>query len=234
MNTAQSLFPVELAAAFHPGPLTFTGAYRGLTTLYFSLLPGALTLSLTVFLGCAFLGWCGRKMVGGGLDEPQSRKCRDWAAVWCFALLGYAGAALFHPTVFGHGIAHSAAFPTVVVATGVAWGLLSRRRRTTVAVVTAGIVTEFLVVFWSHWWLLLHRPEVLEDLPGNEALKTGSIRFLSETLPGAQGILIAGTIAAQIALVTLLVRAWRNESALRASESLSPEQGHCESWAFVR
>jgi hypothetical protein len=227
VNTAQSLFPVELAAAFYPGPLTFTGAYRGSTTLYFSLLPGTLTLSLTIFLGCMLVRWCGRKMVSGGLDEPQSGKGREWAAVWCFALLGYAGAALLHPTMFGHGIAHSAAFPTVVVVTGLAWGLLSRRRRLTAAVVTAGIVTEFLLVFWSHWWLLLHRPDVLEDLPGNEALKSGTILFLSETLPGAQALLIGATVVIQVALLTLLVRACRTDgqgAVTGSAESWRPAQ----------
>jgi hypothetical protein len=212
VNTLQSLFPCQLAAAVYPGPLTFTTLYRGITTLYFSLLPGVLTLSLTLFLGYALLRWSWRKLVpGGGGDITTSgpRHRREWAAVWLFALLGYAGAALLHPNVYGHGIAHSAAFPTAVLVTGLAWGLLSRAPRRIAMVVYVGIVAEFLLIFWSHWWLLNYRPEVLEDLPGN-ALQSGApIRFLSETLPAAQRLFLGGAMLIQAALASFLVRAWR-------------------------
>jgi hypothetical protein len=132
-----------------------------------------------------------------------------WAAVWLFGILGYAGAALLHPSVFGHGIAHSAAFPSAILVTGMAWGLLSRSNRATAAVVCTGIVAEFLLVFWSHWWLLVYQPEVLEDLPGNAALKGDTILFLSERLADAQWIFLGETMLMQIVLCGLVARSQR-------------------------
>jgi hypothetical protein len=206
MNTAHSFVPNDLASAARDKPLTFGHGYRGLTTLYFCSFPGVLTISLTVFLIIAGVLWFWRRLTGwpsGDLGQRWQGKDAPWAAVWLFVLLGYAGAALLHPSIFGHGIAHSAAFPSAILVTGMAWGLLSRTNRATAAIVCTGIVAEFLLVFWSHWWLLVHQPEVLEDLPGNAALKGDTILFLSERLPEAQWLYLGGVVLLQTVLCVL-------------------------------
>jgi hypothetical protein len=209
VNTVHSFLPNDLALAVRDNLLTFTTVYRGFTTFYFCSFPGVLTLSLTVFLIFAGLLRVWRKVIRSPTDELRKRpgKNAEWAAVWLFALLGYVGAALLHPSMFGHGVAHSAAFPTAILVTGLAWGVLSRSNRTAVAVACTGIVAEFLLVFWSHWWLLVYKPEVLEDLPGNAALKGDTILFLSERLPDAQWLLLGGVMLLQIVLCILIALA---------------------------
>jgi hypothetical protein len=212
VNTVHSFFPNELLAALADKPLTFPTVYRGLTSLYFCSFPGGLTISLTIFLIFAGLLWFWRKVKGlpsAELGQRQPGKDATWAAVWLFTLVGYAGAALLHPSIFGHGIAHSAAFPTAILIAGLAWGVLSRSNRAAVTVVCTGILAEFLLVFWSHWWLLVYQPEVLEDLPGNAALKADTILFLSERLADAQWIFLGETMLMQIVLCGLVARAQR-------------------------
>jgi hypothetical protein len=206
MNTTHSFLPTDLASAVRDEPLTFTTAYRGLTTLYFCAFPGVLTLSLTIYGTFAGLRWLWRKVTGWPSGQDGRRwpgKDATWAAVWLFGLIGYAGAALLHPSIFGHGIAHSAAFPTAILIAGLAWGVLSRSNRWIAAIVCTAIVAEFLLVFWSHWWLLVYRPEVLEDLPGNAALKGDTILFLSERLPDAQWLFLGGIALVQVVLCVL-------------------------------
>ena len=196
-------------------PPTFEEVYTVLTTFYFSLLTGALTLSLTVFL----LGRFGYRLVAGvgrlwrrprsptptveaapsretaagyprpGTAAPSRPRwgsgtvAREWSAVWLCAVCGCFGAAFLHPGIMNHGIAHSAAFPTVVLVVGLAWGVLSRRSPAVGIAVCTGFVAEFLAMFWSHVWLLNFRPEVLEELPGNESYKeSANIYFLNDML----------------------------------------------------
>src|SRR5262249_19275361 len=95
------------------------------------------------------------------------------------------------------------------------WGVLSRAPRAWAALVCAGIITEFLVMFWSHWWLLTLMPEVLESLPGNAGYKMDragnqEIFFLNECLGSGQYVFLAGALAIQLMLCLLLFRdIWR-------------------------
>jgi hypothetical protein len=185
--------------------------YWGATELYFSLLTGALTLSLLAFLSWRFLKRRPVKM-SAPLVEPRVR----WA-IWLFLGLGTAGAAFLHPGKIWWGIAHSAAFPTAIVLVALGWGVLSRASPRRGLLVCIGIVLEFLAMFWSHWWFLVNRPEVLEPLPGNEAYKDIGIAFLADRFGDWSYFFLAGAIAIQGILVLLLFRDRRTQHQLEIS-----------------
>jgi hypothetical protein len=50
----------------------------------------------------------------------------------------------------------------------------------------------------------MHQPQVLEDLPGNAALKGGAILFLAERMPNLQLIVVVAALMVQAALVIIL------------------------------
>jgi hypothetical protein len=208
-NTEASLVPRHLLDALAESPRNPVAIYRALTELYFSLLTGALTLSLTLFLFCTLVRRMWDRLSGAG---PPARAVGDWPAwlaVALFALCGWLGAAFQHPGKMGHGIAHSAGFPTALALAAVGWGLLSRARPWAAALICAGIVAEFLLMFWSHWWLLTRFPEVLEDLPGNADYKDETVVFLNDRVGDGQYVFVAGLVVVQLALLVLLVRWWR-------------------------
>jgi hypothetical protein len=235
-NLWTSLAPVELYEAFVDGLPTFKELYRAMTGFYFCLFPGALTLSLTLFLICAFFKWLGREAQSlwqGGRagfrhedatgdsssvsTPPEPRAGRqEWLAVVLFLILGTLGAAVVHPETVIHGIAHAACFPTAILLAALGWGLLSRARRQWAALVVAGMVAEFLVMFWSHWWLLVTWPEILERLPGNADYKMDAdgnqvVFFLNERLGSGQYVFLAGAVLIQVVLCLLLARhVWGN------------------------
>ncbi len=240
-NTINSLGSTNFEGAAAYWPPTFEEVYTVLTTFYFSLLTGALTLSLTVFL----LGRFGYRLVAGigrlgrrprpstptveaapsretsagypDLEPPlhhspdgEPAPWREWSAVWLCAVCGWFGAAFLHPGIMNHGIAHSAAFPTVVLVVGLAWGVLSRRSPAVGIAVSTGIVAEFLAMFWSHVWLLNFRPEVLEELPGNESYKeSANIYFLNDMLGYGALAFVAALAVMQAVLIGQLLRYWR-------------------------
>jgi hypothetical protein len=187
-----------------PDPLEL---YDGATYLYFSLLTGAVTLSLVTFLAYRLYkrrrGY--KSMV---TSQPASDRRVRWA-VWLFIGLGAAGAAFLHPGKMWWGIAHSAAFPSAIVLVALGWGVLSHANRRAGMIVSAGIVLEFLAMFWSHWWFLTHRPDVLEPLPGNESYKKIGLVFLNDAIGAGQYGFLASVLAVQAILCLLLVRFWR-------------------------
>ena len=216
-----------------PDPLEL---YWGATELYFSLLTGALTLSLLAYLGtqswmrlrrgvhiqkdepgrvagAGVFGSPGPPLAGASEDcspgHPTPWDHRVRGAIWLFVGLGTAGAAFLHPGKIWWGIAHSAAFPTAIVLATLGWGVLSKAKARTGLLVCIGMVVEFLAMFWSHWWFLVHRPEVLEALPGNEAYKDIGIAFLADRFGDWSYLCVAGAIAVQGILVLLLWRYWR-------------------------
>jgi 4-amino-4-deoxy-L-arabinose transferase-like glycosyltransferase len=188
--------------------------HRGLTQLYFSLLTGALTISLVVFLARAGV----RRLRHGPALPPAKTEPAGpvlWSAVWLFLVGGTLGAAFLHPGKIPWGIAHSAAFPSAVVLTALAWGLLSRARRAAVALVCCGMVLEFVLMFWSHWWLLNRFPEVLEGLPGNASYKDQTVVFLNDRIGEGQYAFLIAAALVQAALIGLLFLSprWRAETA---------------------
>jgi hypothetical protein len=143
----------------------------------------------------------------------------EWQAVCIFLVLGTLGAAVLHPGKILHGIAHSACFPSAVLLAALGWGVLSRAGPRVAALVGAGIVAEFLLMFWSHWWFLMHAPQVLEDLPGNEAYKDPGVVFLNDRLGAAQYVFLAGAVLVQAALCVLLVRQFRHGNPVLGGKS---------------
>ena len=202
-NLYASVVPLGLYETLSKPPHAWADLYRGVTALYFSLLSGALTLSLTLFL----LAVLARNVWGqdrgamlAGLRRPE------WSATWAFALLGAVGAAALHPKTYTHGIAHAALFPSVVVLAALAWGRLSRAARPWAAVVCAGMVLEFAAMFWSHVWLTA-QPLLLDPQNLNVWEKSEHhLVFLADWLAGVRPAVIAGTVAVQGALLILLAR----------------------------
>jgi hypothetical protein len=239
-NLWDSVAPLELYYCLTEGPWTFKEAYRALTSLYFSLFTGALTLSLSVFLAFALVRW----LLGLGVsiwgylragqqsapaaDAPVPRGAgrRAWVAVVFFLLLGTLGAAVLHPETIIHGIAHAACFPAAILLAALGWGVLSRARPRWAVPVCAGMAAEFLVMFWSHWWLLGNSPEILEPLPGNADYKADShgtqfLFFLNERLGDWQYVFLAGAVVIQLLLCVLLVRFVCGNRQRRAKDKLA-------------
>jgi 4-amino-4-deoxy-L-arabinose transferase-like glycosyltransferase len=196
-NLFASVVPVDLAGALWTGPRTWDGIYRGLTAVYFSLVPGALTVSLSLFLVADLV-----RARWSGLRRPE------WSATWAFVLLGGLGAALLHPRAYTHGIAHAALFPSVLVLATLAWGRLSRGSRTWTGLVLAGMVLEFLALFWSHVYLTAW-PARLDPYPYNPRLKAEHhLLFLADVFTAVRPLVIAAALTVQLILAGLLVR-WR-------------------------
>jgi hypothetical protein len=217
-NTWASVFPDTLSAALEERPLDRVLVYQGLTELYFSLLTGALTLSLAAFLVVALVVGLGRRLAKAvAALRPATKPAAavphrgDWparGAVGLFVVLGWLGAAFLHPGKMAWGIAHAAGFPTALALAALGWGLLGRSRPWVRALVGAGIVAEFLLMFWSHWWFLTRMPEVLEDLPGNAGYKDETVVFLADRIGDGQYVFVAGLAAVQLILIALLVDDW--------------------------
>jgi hypothetical protein len=186
------------------GPPSLVGLHLGLTQLYFSLLTGAITLSLSVFL----LATAVRRVRRGpalpaAKVEPAGRAA--WVAVWLFLIVGTLGGAFLHPGKIPWGIAHSAVFPSAVVLAALAWGLLSRAGRTAVTLVCCGMALEFFLMFWSHWWLLFHDPDILQPRSSAVGPRERWVCMLNETLGSADWPFLVGAIVVQAALVVLLL-----------------------------
>jgi hypothetical protein len=214
-NLRSSVVPDLLLGFRHDDP-PIAPTYRGLTELYFSLFTGALTLSLAAFLVWNFL----RSLIRWRFtSESWGGTLAQWTAVGLFAVLGTLGAAVLHPGKIPWGIAHSACFPSVVLLIALGWGILSRTSPRWIALVGAGMVTEFLLMFWSHWWFLTHAPEILEDLPGNASYKSATVVFLNDRLGSGQYLFLGGAALVQLTLCLLLVHF------LRQWEPATPTKG---------
>jgi hypothetical protein len=165
---------------------------------------------------------------GAGRDDTAARQPPSPArhAAWCFALLGYLGAAVLHPGKINHGIAHSAAYPTAIVLVALAWGVLSRASRRLAALVCAGIVAEFLLMYWSHCWVAVHCPEVLDSEMANRSYKTSMGKyvaiFLRERLDGGAWMFVAAAAAVQLLLCVYLLRWVRGQDGVTPS----PDRPH--------
>jgi hypothetical protein len=126
--------------------------------------------------------------------------------VWWFAGLGGLDAMLLHPNWSHNGVAHSACFTTVVLLVGLAWCGLGGAPRRTQQLVGAGLLAEFLLLFWSHMWLV-HTPWVLDGSRVNEAWKAdGELVFLNDLLGQAYPAAVVATLVIQAGLLGLLIR----------------------------
>jgi hypothetical protein len=204
-NVAVSFYPAALferwPALAQTASASWASLYQGLTGLYFSMLPGAITISLSLF----FLGWAGlairRRPERTGPSDPAT------TAASCFVLLGALGAVALHPVRSPWGVAHSAFFPSVFALIGFAWGAASRAPRPWVAAAASGAVLEFLAMFWSHRWYVIHDPRVLEPPLANPSYKYDTrITFLWDDLGPAVAAFLAAAILVEAALCWMLAR----------------------------
>jgi hypothetical protein len=201
-NAAASLLPVDLFVHLWQGPRDALTLYRDATTLYFSLVPGALTLSLA-----ALLVVTGLRRSAQPADRRAEAAVRGRQAVWVFATVGGLGALALHPWRCPHGIAHAAAFPSVVALLVLAWGALGRATPRTALLVVGGMAVEFLAVYWSHV-ALAAGGRGLDDPVSNWALKeSNGLVFLADTLGPWAWACAAGVALVQLVLVTLAARA---------------------------
>jgi hypothetical protein len=199
--------PVYVFVAPFHGDRPLANLYDAVTAIYFSLLPGLLTLSLSAYL----LTMAYRRLRRSGLAGLHVPSLGpDWGAIWCFLLLGALGTALFHPNIIGHGIAHAACFPSSIVAACLAWGVLGRAPKRTAVLVCAGMVAEFVLMFWSHCWMADNRPEVLDPNLSNPWYKDNArIDFLFDQLEAGRYVFLAAAVMVEAILVVWLFHWWR-------------------------
>jgi hypothetical protein len=122
-----------------------------------------------------------------------------------FLGIGTLGGAFLHPGHIPWGIAHSAVFPSAVILAALGWGVLSLASPRIRVLVVLGMAGEFLLMFWLHWWLLFHDPEILEPGAAERGIRATSVRFLNECLGNADMIFLVGAVVVQAILVVLLV-----------------------------
>jgi 4-amino-4-deoxy-L-arabinose transferase-like glycosyltransferase len=205
-NLRVSFDPVGIREAIYP-QFDAVELHRGFTQLYFSLFTGALTLSLTVFLICFGLYPLIReyRLWGTKIAESKPNRLSAWLAVFLFLEMGTLGGAFLHPGHIPWGIAHSAVFPSAVILAALGWGVLSLASPRIRVLVVLGMAGEFLLMFWLHWWLLFHDPEILEPDAGARGIRATSVCFLNEGLGNADIVFLVGAIVVQAILVALLV-----------------------------
>jgi hypothetical protein len=176
--------------------------YMLASNTYFSLLIGAVTFTLLGFLWLMVFPGERRRILA---VSPPMASTPEKVALWIFTGFGYLGALALHPTGSMHGLSHNACFTAVIVMVGLAWGLLSCARGRWIAFVVAGILGEFLIMFWSHV-CLAHSPAVLDPGGANEGFKSDArIDFLYDVLSQCQPAVVAAVIAFQLAFVCLFI-----------------------------
>lgn len=185
--------------------------YDALTDFYFSLLTGALTVSLLLFLAASLFK---RRREPRPPADPCAAECRG--AVWLFLLFGILGGAFLHPAKMDHGIAHAALFPSVLVIVGLAWAFLLRSGGVWTPVVMTGMIGEFLGMFWSHIWYVVKDPHILDPWDinlwekGNQhVVFLNDLDFLG---PHPPAVLVL-TLALQV-IFTVLALAWTRPAPL--------------------
>jgi hypothetical protein len=197
-NLGATLLPLpDYSALLAPNPLA--RLYLQATGMYFSLLTGALTLSLLAFISLLTTRERRKKMLTalpslGAAEEPS--------ALWLFVGLGYLGALALHPSVSIHGLTHNAGFTSAIVLVGLAWSVLGRARTRWLLGVTAAVFLEFLFMLWTHVWLTA-TPVLLDPSGQNEWSKEDDhLVFLRDTLGGAYPFGVAAALTVELALIT--------------------------------
>jgi hypothetical protein len=182
-------------------PSSLAAFNRGMTDFYFSLLTGALTLSLTAWLAVtAARGWKGR----GG--RAAWRPSGEDSALRLWIVAGLLGGLVLHPNLSSHGLAHNACYPACLLLVGLAWGALSRAPRRVQVLVLVGMVAEFLALFWSHVRVAVSAPAILDPLLVNPGQKTeDGLVFLADRLGAAYAVAVTAVIVLQVTFAVLLV-----------------------------
>jgi hypothetical protein len=194
VNFGNSLVPITLIRDYADGWSSPDDFYRLATDVYFNLLPGALTTSMCLYLILRFATSLSRgtahESVKKSLAMPQ------WSAVWSFALIGGLGAAALHPLRSPNGIAHSAVFPTTVVLLILGLSVLGQAQRSIRMLVCAGMLAEFLGMFWSH--VLLLEPLLLDAY--NPVIKADNHLVFLHDCVGSAAVALVVTVQAVLVL----------------------------------
>lgn len=197
-NVATSVVPDRLIRAVARERFSIGAVYIHLTALYFSQLPGALTLSLTAYLAARAVRARGR--VG------RAAVSEDLGAVLTFALLGGLGALVLHPAPSRYGVAHNVFVPTTLTLALLGWGALARDPNRWARVAGLGAVVEFLGMFWSHveWvYFYLLTGRIASDLNW-QVQGLFQLTFLHDLFPRAAPAAAAVCLASQAALVRVV------------------------------
>jgi len=216
-------------------PPRWRECYDGLTQIYFSLATGALSVSLTLYLlivgiwrGCKclpalfrstwrILAWPFRLVWNRSspcldpipLDTPPHPRFA-WTtspgmAVGLFVIFGLVGGMALHPRREGHGIAHSAQFPAVILLASLAWLALALASKRWALLVVAGMVLEFLLMFWSHVWYIT-TPEFVDPTGLNVATKRRESLINTYDLIGQQEMpCVVAAVALEACFIYLAV-----------------------------
>ncbi|MBY0524385.1 MAG: glycosyltransferase family 39 protein [Gemmataceae bacterium] len=192
------------------GPLTFERIYNAATVFYFSLLPGALTVSVCLLV--ASCRWTMEWNVPARksrlpLPNPEhERGVLHCGAVFFFLLFGTLGALALHPARTPHGVAHSALFPSVIVLIALTWRLVMdwpRRWRIGVGI---GIIAENLLMLWSHV-AFTATPDFLDWTGFNVREKERfNAVLLNDVLGSLDVVAVAAVIVGQVAFGAILLR----------------------------
>jgi hypothetical protein len=209
-NLAITVLPDRLLHALVERPFSFGAVYIHLTALYFCQLPGALTLSLTVYLA-----WRGARFRRSGPAPTPSAGFRGLGAALTFVVLGGLGGLLLYPgaSPYGYGLAHNAFPPSTVLLILLAWGMLARDFSRRARLATLATAAESLAVFWSFaaWvYLYLHTGRITSDLNW-DVQRVFHLVFLHDLAPRLAPLVAAACAVAQVALVLRLV-AWLRET----------------------
>jgi hypothetical protein len=203
-NASTSLIPVpDFTTSQTPwGP---GWGYLMATGFYFNLLTGALTLSLLLYL--ATVAWRGRRE-GERSPWPSLGPPAERNALWRFVLGGCVGALALHPGPSVHGLAHNACFASALVVVGLVWAVLARAPCGWFLAVTAGMLLEFLAMFWSHLAFTVD-PDFLDRTQNNVNAKAEQgYEFLRDGLGGAALVVALLVAGVQLLYLVLLLR-WR-------------------------
>ncbi|MGE3819783.1 MAG: ArnT family glycosyltransferase [Isosphaeraceae bacterium] len=196
--------PDRLIAAALWEPFSAGAIVIHLTALYFCQIPGALTLSLCVYL------------VAVARVESADPPVHDHrSAVWTFGLLGGLAALLLTPYESRYGLAHNSLVPSTLAAMLGGWCVLSRGRGWGVRLACLGMMAEFLGVFWGHLaWLAYYRDtgKIATDLNWQVRNEYGLV-FLNEAVGPAAPWLLGACLVIQCALARRWIEwSWRGSA----------------------
>jgi hypothetical protein len=214
-NLAVTVLPDRLLHALVERPFSFGALYIHLTALYFCQLPGALTLSLTVYLA-----WRVARFRRSGPVPTPSAGFRGLGAALTFVVLGGLGGLLLHPGASRYGLAHNAFPPSTLLLILLAWGVLARDSSRRARLATLATAAESLAVFWSFaaWvYLYLHTGRITSDLNW-DVQHVFHLVFLHDLAPRLAPLAAAACAVAQAALC-LQLAAWLREG---PAEGLPP------------
>jgi hypothetical protein len=219
-NLVVTVVPDRLIRAVFVEPFSAGAVAIHLTAMYFSQIPGALTLSLTAYLAARAL-----RLFRPPSPDPAPGS-REKTAVLAFATLGGLGVTVLHPAASRYGLGHNVIFPTTLVVIAWAWGVVARARDRWSARACLASAAESLTVLWAHVaWVYFYwsTGRIADDLNW-VVQREDHLVFLHDLFPRAVPVWMAIGVAVEAGLVWSLIR-WCRSVADRTSERPSTATG---------